>query len=158
MMTSPSRPFPPAPLPARRIIPEALVPERSGATVWLSNLERSGEWTLPRIYRLFTFMGNIELDLTTARVGAGTSEIEISCILGNIEITVSREIRVECDWDGFAGNFSVVRVGDTTPPDDAPLLRVTGNVYFGNVEVKIIGPKGPGLKDKLLTAWRDLNS
>ncbi len=157
-MTSPSRPFPPARLSPRRIVPEGLVPERSGASVWLSNHERDGDWILPRIYRVFTFLGNVELDLTTARIGAGESQIEISCTLANVEITVPREIRVECDWDGFAGNFSIERVGDTTPPDDAPLLRVTGNVYFGSVTVKVVGPKPPGLKDKLLGAWRDLNT
>lgn len=157
-MTSPSRPFPPAPLSRRRIIPESHVPERSGATVWLSNLERDGDWILPRIYRVFTFMGNVDLDLTSAQIGAGESQIEISCTLAKVEITVPREIRVDCDWDGFAGNFSIERVGDTTPPDDAPLLRVTGSVYFGSVTVKIVGPRPPGLKDKLLATWRDLNS
>ena len=81
-MTSPDHP---SQLP-QRIIPDSLVPGRNGVTVWWSNVKREGEWILPRNYRIFTFMGNAELDLDFARMGDGTSEIEIRCIFGNVEI------------------------------------------------------------------------
>jgi hypothetical protein len=146
------------PVPVRRTLPENLIPERSGVTVWFSNVKREGEWIVPRIFRAFTCMGNTELDLTTASIGEGTSEIEILCIFGNVEIKVPREIRVLCDGDGFGGNFEVVRVGDTTPPPDAPTVRVSGSAYMGSVTVMIKGPVGPGWKDKLKASWKSLNS
>ena len=74
----------------QRLIPDNLVPLRNGVTVWWSNIKREGEWILPRTFRVFTFMGNAELDLTWARMGEGVSEIEIRCILGNVEIKVHR--------------------------------------------------------------------
>lgn len=141
-----------------RIVPENLIPDRTGVTVWWSNIGRDGDWLLPRIFRVFTFMGNVELDLTSARMGSGISEIEIRCILANVEITVPSDIRVLCDGDGIVGNFEVVRIGETTStPDDAPTLKVSGTAYAGSVTVKIMGVVGPGWREKL-KAWQTLNA
>ena len=90
-----------------RILPDHLVPDRSGAVAWWSNIKRDGEWILPRIFRTFTFMGNVELDLTSAHIGAGTSEIEIRCIMANVEITVPSDIRVISDGEGLLGSFEL---------------------------------------------------
>jgi len=141
-----------------RILPDSLIPERSGVTVWWSNIVRNGEWLVPRLFRVFTCMGNVQLDLTTARMGPGTSEIEIWCIMANVEITVPRDIRVLCDGEGFVGNFEVVRIGETTPPVDAPTLRVSGNAYLGSVSVKIVGTVGPGFMERLKAGWQSINS
>lgn len=96
-------------------------------------------------------MGNAELDLCTARLGVGTSEIEVKCIFGNIEIRVPPEIRVLCDGEALMGNFEVERIGTADPAGpDAPTLLVTGNAYFGSVTIKIMGTVPPGWKDKLI--------
>lgn len=149
---------PPHAIAPLRTIPENLVPDRSGVTVWWSNIKREGEWIFPRIFRTFAFMGNVELDLTSARMGAGTSEIEIRCIMANVEIKVPPDIRVLCDGDGIAGNFEVVRIGEAPPPTpDAPTLKISGTAYLGSVMVKVMGQVGPGWKDRLL-AWKSLNA
>lgn len=140
-----------------RIIPDNLVPARNGVTVWWSNIKRDGEWILPRIFRTFTFMGNVELDLTSAHIGAGTSEIEIRCIMANVEITVPPDIRVISDGEGMLGSFEIIRVGEIPPvPPEAPTLHITGTAYLGNVTVKVMGAVGPGWKDKF-KAWKQLN-
>ena len=159
-MASSTPPNPPTALAVlHRVLPENLVPPRNGVTVWWSNIKREGEWILPRIFRTFTFMGNTELDLTFARMGEGTSEIEIRCIFGNVEIRVPPDIRVQCDGDGLAGSFEVVRVGVVpTPREDSPMLLISGSVYFGAVTVKIMGEVGPGWKEKLVAGWKSLNS
>lgn len=145
------------PAPVSHVVPDTLIPERSGVTVWWSNIKREGEWILPRIFRTFTFMGNTELDLTRARMSSQVSEIEIRCILGNVEITAPPEIRVLCEGDGVGGNFEVVRVGEIPPtPVDAPTVKITGAAYLGSVTVKIVGKVGPGWKDKI-KAWTALN-
>ena len=141
-----------------RLIPAEHVPERNGVTAWLSTIKRNGEWILPRIYRVFTFMGNVELDLTTALIGPGETEIDIRCIMANVEIKVPPEIRVLCDGEGFLGNFEVVRVGEIAPlPLDAPTVRIIGNAFVGSVTIQVLGIVGPGWKDKL-KAWSQLNS
>lgn len=143
--------------PNPRAVPAHLVQERGGVTVWWSNIKREGEWILPRTFRVFTFMGNVELDLRSARIPDGVSEIEIRCIMANVEISVPPDIRVLSDGDGIMGNFEVIRVGECPPPPiDAPTLQVSGTAYMGSVTVKIMGAVGPGWKDKL-KAWRQLN-
>jgi len=103
-------------------------------------------------------MGNVELDLTHARLGEGTSEIEIRCIFASVEITAPQDIRILCEGEGLAGNFEVTRVGEIAPlSDNAPTVRITGNAYFGSVSVKIMGTVGPGWKDKI-SAWVQKNS
>jgi hypothetical protein len=142
-----------------RIVPLEAVPERNGVTVWWSSVTRQGEWILPRIFRAFAFMGNVELDLTSARMAAGTSEMEIRCVMANIELTVPADIRVICDGDGIAGTFEMVRIGEVPPlAPDAPTLRITGTAYLGSVSVKVKGIVGPGWKDKLKAGWQSLNS
>lgn len=140
------------------IIPDHLVPERSGAVAWWSNIKREGEWTLPRIFRSFTFMGNVEIDLRQAHLGAGTSEMEVNCVMGSITITVPPEIRVLCDGHGMLGSFDVVREGNTTPPPDAPTVRITGTAYMGSIEIKVIDPNAPTWAEKLKTGWASLKA
>ena len=158
-MISPNRALqPPTQRAFQRILPHHLVEERSGLTAWWAQVKRDGEWMLPRSFRAFTCMGNVELDLTSAKMGIGTSGIEILCILGNVEITVPRDVRVVCDGEGFGGSFNIERIGDTTPPENGPTLRVSGNAYLGSVTVKIVGPKGPGLMEKLKATWEWWNA
>ena len=140
-MASSTPPNPPTALAVlHRVLPENLVPPRNGVTVWWSNIKREGEWILPRIFRVFTCMGNVELDLTHARMSADVSEIEIMCVLANVEITVPTDVRVMCEGEGLMGNFETQRIGEIPPvPIDAPVVKITGNAYLGSVTVKVIG-------------------
>lgn len=138
------------------IIPDHLVPERNGAVAWWSTIKREGEWILPRFFRSFTFMGSVEIDLRQAHLGAGTSEMEVNCLMGSIEITVPPEIRVICDGSGMLGSFDVQRVGNTTPPPDAPTVRITGTAYLGSIEIKVVDPNAPTWTDKLKSGWASL--
>lgn len=153
-MTPPQRVNPPVPQALSRILPRHLIPDRNGVTVWVSQIKREGEWILPRIFRVFTCMGNVELDLTTARIGDGESEIEVLCIMGNIDITVPADIRVLCEGDGMAGSFETKRIGEINTPENAPVLRVTGTAYFGSVTVTTKGIVGPGWMDRLMSGWQ----
>jgi len=135
-----------------RTLPEDLIPQRNGVVAWWTSTKRDDEWILPRAFRAFTFMGNVELDLTNARMGSGTSEMELNCVLGNIEVTVPPDIRIVCEGSGVAGTFDVERVGKTTPPADAPTIIISGTAYLGAVTIKIVDPNAPSWVKKL-KAW-----
>jgi hypothetical protein len=136
-----------------RTLPEDLIPERSGVVAWWSSAKRQGEWVLPRAFRAFTCMGNVELDLTNARMGSGTTEMELNCFMGAIDVIVPPDIHVLCDGEGMFGTFEVKRTGNTTPPADVPTLRISGTAYFGAITIKIVDPTAPGWAEKLKAGW-----
>lgn len=131
------------------VIPPDLVPDQRGAVAFLSSINRRGDWLLPRELRVVSFMGNVELDLTSVRMGPGESRIEIRCVWGNVEITVPPDIRVEIDGRPVIGVFEIERSVKTTPPPDAPLVRITGSAVMGAVTVNIVDPNAPGWLEKL---------
>jgi len=131
------------------VIAEDLVPERRGAVAFLSSMNRDGDWVLPRAFRVVAFMGNVELDLTNVRLGAGESHIEVRCIFGNVEITVPPGIRIQVEGDPLLGVFEVSRSAPSTTAPEAPLLRITGSSHFGVVTVKVVDPNAPGWLERI---------
>ena len=141
MPTTPSSPPLPADQPTHPfVIPAEFVPERRGAVVFLSSSTRNGDWILPRLFRVVACLGNIELDLTSAKLAPGESHIEIRCFVGNVEITVPPEIRVEAEGHPFMGSFDFTRAAPSVQRPDAPLLRITGSAVMGAVTIKVADP------------------
>ncbi|MEO7367492.1 MAG: LiaF domain-containing protein [Gemmatimonadaceae bacterium] len=140
----------------RRTLPDHLIPDRNGVVAWWSNVKREGEWILPRHFRSFTCMGNIEIDLRSAQLAEGGSEMELNVFMGNIEVFVPPDIRVLCDGDGMLGSFDVERIGNTNPPPDAPTIRISGTAYMGSITIKVIDPNAPKWTDKLKAGWASL--
>jgi hypothetical protein len=148
-MSSPTS-YPPAvPRTAHPTLAPHLVPERRGSVAILSHTRRDADWILPRLYRIFTFWGNVEIDLTQALLAAGTSQIEIRCIMASVQIIVPPDVRVESDVDAVMGSAEVQRqIASTTTPD-APLVRISGSTFMGSIEVKVVDPNAPGLLEKI---------
>jgi Cell wall-active antibiotics response 4TMS YvqF len=148
-VTSTTPPAPPAGLPPLVVIPAELVPEQRGVVAFLSSVNRAGDWILPRLFRVVSFMGNTELDLTSVRIGPGESHIDIRCVWGNVEITVPPDIRVEVDGQPFIGTFELARSAPSTASPDAPVLRVTGSAVMGAVTINVIDPNAKGWFEKM---------
>ena len=132
-------------------MPAEVVPERAGVVSVLSNQGRNGDWVLPRLFRALAFMGSVEIDLTRARVGPGKSLIEVRAFMGNIEILVPPDLRVDCDVSPVLGNVEAKLKGQPAvqPGIDAPLISIRGTAFMGNVEVKVVDPNAPDWIDRL---------
>ena len=151
-MTSPPHAIPAAPAPPSRhplVVPAEYVPEHAGTVSFFSSQERKGEWLLPRVFRVVSVLGNVEIDLTRARVAAGTSRIEIRALFGNVEVTIPPGMRVECDGSGIAANFEVDAQVQPPPGSDAPLISIGGTALFANVEIKVVDPDKPGWMERI---------
>jgi hypothetical protein len=131
------------------VIPADYVPDRAGTVSFLSSQLRQGEWLLPRLFRVVSVLGNVEIDLTRARVGPGMSRIEVRAIFGNVEITVPPGMRVECDGSGIGANFEVKTQVQPPLDADAPIISIGGFAMFANVEVNVVDPDAPGWMDRL---------
>ncbi|MBP9204026.1 MAG: DUF1707 and DUF2154 domain-containing protein [Kofleriaceae bacterium] len=101
----------------------------------MSGVVRKGRWTVPRKMQLVALMGGAELDFREAEFGAGVTELHVTCLMGGAEITVPPWLAVESDATAIMGGFEGMDRGRGTPDPDRPLLRITGLVIMGGVEI-----------------------
>ena len=141
-MTLPDRSPAVAPIRPEVIAPE-LVPDRRGTVSLLSSVSRSGDWIVPRVYRAVSILASVELDLTSARIGPGTSLIEVVAVMGSVVVVAPPGLRIECDGDPIFGSIEVKADARSTTAPDAPLVRIRGSVVMGSVEVRIVDPDAP---------------
>lgn len=137
------------------IVPAELVPPIRGATAFLSSQVRSGDWILPRLFRGVSVWGDLKIDLTLARFGAGISQIELVVVMGNVTILVPPDVRVDCEGDAVLGSFETQGGRWTTAGFDAPTIRVSGTAYMGSVEIKIVNPNAPSWLKTLRNRWSE---
>ncbi len=103
--------------------------------VIMSSVERRGRWSVPRALDLRVFWGNAELDFRDASLGAGVTTIHVGVLMGNVEVILPPNLGIDVDVSSFAG---AVTERHRVPPDAdpaRPLIRITGTVRFGNLEV-----------------------
>jgi hypothetical protein len=131
------------------MIPAESVPDERAITCVMSHVSRGGEWILPRALHVLTVMGESVIDLTQVRLAPGTSEIEVRCIMGDVQIVVPHNLRIECDGHPFLGEFRLKSTVDTTPSPEAPLVRITGKAIMGSVSIRVVDPAGSRWLDRL---------
>jgi hypothetical protein len=106
---------------------------QGNAVAILSGVERKGRWIVAPTFTTVAVMGGIELDLTEAVLTATETTMTVFCLMGGIEITVPEGVDVRIDAVALLGGHSGPT---TTPPPGAPVLRITGLVVMGGLDVK----------------------
>lgn len=79
----------------------------------LGSTERRMPGTMPRYLQVRTMLGNTELDFRHSTFEPGVSEVNVRCLLGNVELTVPEGVRVEILCSSILAN-----VGSTGLFDD----------------------------------------
>lgn len=110
----------------------------------LGGVERGGAWTPARYSKIFAFMGGVDLDFTDAKFPPGTTELDIFCIMGGVEMVVPEGVNVEMSGVPIMGGFED-RVG-RGGYEDGPTLKIRGVAIMGGVEVR--PPKRKKLRDR----------
>jgi len=111
------------------------LPEKQGVVAFVSSQQRAGPWRLAPATRVVSVLGNVELDLREAELADGESVVEVFCLLGNVEVIVPPGVRVLNDGDTLAGSFAL-EAGDWDIVPGAPVVRIMGTAYLGNVEIR----------------------
>jgi cell wall-active antibiotic response 4TMS protein YvqF/uncharacterized protein DUF1707 len=103
--------------------------------VIMSSVERRGRWSVPKLLELRVFFGNAELDFRDASLGPGITTIHVGVFMGNFEVVLPPNLAIDVDVSSFAG--SVTERHRVPPERDParPLIRITGTVRFGNLEI-----------------------
>ncbi|MYA34008.1 MAG: DUF1707 domain-containing protein [Gemmatimonadales bacterium] len=114
--------------PARSVQEHDLIVSIWGAT------ERKGSWVPPRQLTAVTVMGGTDLDFRQAAFATETVSIRLLALMGGVDIVVPPGVRVE--WGGIALMGGVTMPDPGTPPArDAPVIRLSGLVCMGGVDV-----------------------
>ena len=118
----------------------------------LSGLERKkGSWEL-NSESYVAFLGGVELDISLAELGDGETHLDLTAILGGIEIKVPRDIKIICEGQSIFGG--VEQLGDESGgiftskkqtrhepvlspdhPNQGKVLKISSSTVFGGIEI-----------------------
>jgi len=132
---------PVAPVPAvvPTVVPALLPAERDRDTLYaiFGGIDRRGAWTVPRRMKIVAIMGGAHLDLREARFPPGVVELDVTAVMGGIEIVVPPGLAVQMHGSAIMGGFADVDRAPANPDPDAPLLRVRGLTMMGGVNISM---------------------
>jgi hypothetical protein len=114
-------------------------PNRSQSSrIWMvmGGIERKGQWMVPRNMNAVCFWGGGSLDFRDADFGPGVTELNVLAIMGGLEIIVPPWLSVDVDASAIMGGFDERHRAPQAPDPGRPVLRVTGLVVMGGVEIE----------------------
>ena len=126
-------------------------PQTKTMRVILSSVKRIGTWIVPKQLTARVFWGQAELDFREASLGTGVTTVDARVTMGHLMIIVPPSLAIDIDVSSFMGSVETRHRAPAEPDPTRPLLRVTGSVVMGNVEVhtRLPGESGFGAR------WRE---
>ena len=121
----------------------------------LSGIERKkGTWQL-NSESYVALLGGVELDISLAELSEGETHLDLSAILGGIEIKVPRDLTIICEGQTFFGG--VEQLGDESGgilatkketrhepklspehPNYGKVLKISSSSFLGGIEIKFV--------------------
>jgi len=138
----------------------ALVPdERDRDTLYaiFGGIDRRGTWTVPRRMKIVAVFGGANLDLREARFPPGVVEMDVTAVMGGINIVVPPGLAVQMHGSAIMGGFADINRAPANPDPDTPLLRVRGLTMMGgvNVDMRLPGESERGARKRQRRELRD---
>ena len=101
-----------------------------------SSQSRRGVWNVPRQLDVFALFSDTTIDLTHATMPPDIVDLDVSVIFANLTIVVPPGLRVVNKIGAFAANVESEPALDLAPMrPGSPVIRLSGNAVFGNVEI-----------------------
>lgn len=101
----------------------------------LGNIERSGQWHVPKTITVNSILGEAVLDFTDAIFQHQNVTIKLNCILGSNKIYVPENINVVCKTYGIIS--SIENKAPSMATRQAPIITIEGKVVLGSLNVSI---------------------
>jgi hypothetical protein len=100
----------------------------------LGGTERRGRWRVGDRVTAVAFMGGVVIDLTEATFTAPEVVINVTTVMGGVEVIVPENVTLIGSVTGILGG-SDIRAHESPDPR-APVVRVRGVAFLGGVEAK----------------------
>jgi hypothetical protein len=110
-------------------------PDTRKLRVIMGSLERKGPWTVARAMTTRVMFGNAELDFRDASIGPGVSTLDVRVAFGSVELILPPWLSIDVEVSSFAGSVEARHRAPAEPDPTRAVLRVTGSVLFGSLEV-----------------------
>ncbi|MGB1261554.1 MAG: DUF1707 SHOCT-like domain-containing protein [Cognaticolwellia sp.] len=101
----------------------------------LGNIERSGQWYVPKIITVNNILGEAVLDFTDAVFQHQNITIKLNCVLGSNKIYVPENINVVCKSYGIVS--SIENKAPSLANRQAPIITIEGKVVLGSLNVAV---------------------
>ncbi len=104
-------------------------------------MERRGQWAVTGSSGALAVLGSVVIDLRDVILPPGVTTIQVSAVLGSVEIIVPPNLAVESDGSSILGSFEgIQRVPHDLDPE-SPVLRVQGRAVLGSIEIHTRPPE-----------------
>jgi hypothetical protein len=110
-------------------------PELKHMRVLLGTVERRSRWLVPVRLVVRVLWGNGVLDFRDASLGPGITTLDVRVTMGNLELVLPPWLGIDVDVSSFAANVEERHRTSFESDPGHPLLRVTGAVRFGNLQI-----------------------
>jgi len=107
----------------------------SNTVAVLGSAQRSGFWRLAERSRVVSVLGSCKIDLRSARISAAITTLHMVSVLGSIDVIVPAGVEVELEVHAVVGSRDL-HMGTSAPPAGAPVIRITGMVVLGSLNVR----------------------
>lgn len=115
----------------------AQFPERERLSAVATTTVRAGNWVVPWHLELLAVLGELKLDFREAYLPDDVIDVDVSVCLAQVRLIVPPGTTIQNDVTSFMGtnDIKLRRRGNWSSPSGL-LLRVTGNVYCGSLEIR----------------------
>ncbi|MEW5817804.1 MAG: LiaF domain-containing protein [Spirochaetota bacterium] len=120
--------------PGAAAINRGFVREEESLIAILGESKRRGVWNPPRTLKVFSLMGDVEVDLTAAQMPPGVTTIEILSIMSDVKIIVPAGFNVALSGLPILSSFRNMTSGYAKA--GYPEIKVTGISIMSDVKVK----------------------
>jgi hypothetical protein len=103
-------------------------------------MQRRGRWVVPQRCITLAYKGGYQLDLRAAQLSGPVTTIIVVAYKGRVELVLPPGVRVELRGTSYGGSW-VDNVSEEELPPDAPVVRVRGLAYKGQVEARTVRPQ-----------------
>jgi hypothetical protein len=98
-------------------------------------IRRDGPWSVPRVLRIESEYGSVDLDFSRATFETPVVDVELQLTYGRARIVVPADTVV--DLDGLLTVWKQPRYRRPLPvPAGAPLIRISGSMEYGRLKVR----------------------
>jgi hypothetical protein len=102
----------------------------------LSETKRGGLWAVPADLQVTAAMSNLTLDLRSARLSAGVTDVQLNAVMASVQIILPPGVRVVESVRAFMASVTDDSYSVVGTDASVPVIRLTGRAVMAEVKVQ----------------------